>query len=362
MNRPKDKRNGMKHVILLCGGKSAEHDVSILSTAAVSRHIDRDRFWVSVVGIGRDGKSLPPSELREKLELDGEEELPVSASDNWLAYLLTLDPETTIVFPVLHGPHGEDGTVQGMLEVMGLPYVGAGVGASAVGMNKIYCKSILRDGGIPVLPWLTVNRAEWDRSHTRISGVIEAAFPYPVFVKPANMGSSVGISKSHDRQELQQHLEKGFRYDDYILLEPGIDAREIEVSVLGGFSPRASVPGEIIPVDEFYSYEAKYLKEGSRLLIPAPLAVAEVERIRQLAVEAFQVLQLEGMARVDFLMDKRSTEIWVNEPNTIPGFTQISMYPKLWEESGLSYSDLLVELMELGWQRYRRRSQFSVNR
>jgi D-alanine-D-alanine ligase len=275
---------------------------------------------------------------------------------------LSLDRKNTIVFPVLHGPLGEDGTVQGLLEVIGLPYVGAGVGASAVGMNKIYCKSILRAAGIPVLPWMTLNRAEWAGKQTESAKLVEEDLSYPIFVKPANMGSSVGINKSHDRVEFVRHVEIAFCYDDYVLLEPGIDAREIEVSVLGGFTPRVSVPGEIIPADEFYSYEAKYLKEGSRLLIPAPLSEAEVEKVRELGSRTFQALQLEGMARVDFLLERRSGELFVNEPNTIPGFTQISMYPKLWEESGLSYAKLLEELIELGFARHDRRSQLSVER
>jgi len=326
------------------------------------QNLDRSRFRLSVLGIGRDGISIPSDELRDKLELPSEDATPVSCPGNWISYLLSLDPESTVVFPVLHGPFGEDGSVQGMLELIGLPYVGAGVGPSAVGMNKIYCKSILKANRIPVLPWLAVNREEWDSDRTGMADATEAELSFPVFVKPANMGSSVGVSKSHTREELLHHLELAFRFDDHVLLEQGIEAREIEVSVLGGFSPRASVPGEIIPVDEFYSYEAKYLKEGSRLLIPAPLEDGEVRQIRELGIRSFQVLQLEGMARVDFLIDKKSREIWVNEPNTIPGFTKISMYPKLWEESGLSYPELLENLIQLGRERHKRRARLSVER
>lgn len=352
----------MRHIVVLCGGKSAEHDISLLSTAAVIKNLDSTRFQVSVVGIGRDGKSFLRSDLESELELDPDRERPAFPSDNWISYLLTVDPENSVVLPILHGPCGEDGTVQGMLEVLGLPYVGAGVGASAVGMNKIYCKSILRAVDIPVLPWLSVNGAEWGSSSSRVVKRAESELGYPIFVKPANMGSSVGINKSHGRGELMEHVEEAFAFDDYVVLEPGIDAREIEVSVLGGFVPCASVPGEIVPAEEFYSYEAKYLKEGSRLLIPAPLHETELEKIKKLSIKAFQALQLEGMARVDFLMDRKSGEIWVNEPNTIPGFTQISMYPKLWEASGLPYSKLLEKLIELGLERHQRRSKFSVSR
>ena len=351
----------MKHIVILCGGQSAEHEVSLLSTAAVIRHLDKNKYRVSVVGIGKDGKTLRASALLKQLEM-GEASLAVSAPENWVSYLLGLDPESVVVFPVLHGPYGEDGTVQGLLEVLGLPYVGAGVGPSAVGMNKIHCKSILQAEGVPVLPWISVSRAEWDANRAEVVRRAGEELRYPIFVKPANMGSSVGINKSHDETELQQHLATALRYDDYVLMEPGIEARELEVSVLGSFTPRASVPGEIVPVDEFYSYEAKYLKEGTDLLIPALLEQDEVVRLRELAVQAFQWLQLEGMARVDFLMDKSSGEIWVNELNTIPGFTQISMYPKLWKESGVGYSELLEELIQIGWERHRRRSQFSVER
>jgi D-alanine-D-alanine ligase len=328
----------------------------------VINHLDRTRFQVSVVGIGRDGKSFSRSALKSELQLDPAKELPAFPSDNWINYLPTVDPENSVVLPILHGPYGEDGTVQGMLEVLGLPYVGAGVGASAVGMNKIYCKSILRAVKIPVLPWLSVNCAEWGTSSSRVVERAEDELSYPIFVKPANMGSSVGINKSHSRNELLEHVKEALVYDDYVVLEPGLDAREIEVSVLGSFIPLASVPGEIVPAEEFYSYEAKYLKEGSRLLIPAPLDEAEAEKIRELSIKVFQALQLEGMARVDFLMERKSGKIWVNEPNTIPGFTQISMYPKLWEASGLPYSQLLERMIELGMERHSRRSQLSVSR
>jgi D-alanine-D-alanine ligase len=229
-------------------------------------------------------------------------------------------------------------------------------------MNKIYCKSILRAAGLPVLPWVSLNRDEWSKDLEGIVEVIETDLGYPVFVKPANMGSSVGINKSDDRLHFVEHVKTALEYDDYVLVEEGIAAREIEVAVLGGFEPRASIPGEIVPGDVFYSYEAKYLTEDSKLVIPAPLTPDQQTLLRDLAVETFKVLQLDGLARVDFLVDKDSGEAWVNEPNTIPGFTSISMYPKLWEESGVPYSRLLERLIELGRQRHLRRSRFSVDR
>ena len=356
------KTEAMLEVVVLCGGKSAEHDISLLSTAAVIGNLDTSKFTVSVIGIGRDGGTLPSGELRSLLKLAGSESIALPQTSDWVSYLRQLNPDRAVVFPVLHGPHGEDGTVQGLLELFGLPFVGPGVGGSAVGMNKIYCKSILRAAGLPVLPWVSLNREEWSKNSGKIVEVMESDLGYPVFVKPANMGSSVGINRSDDRLQIVEHVKTALEYDDYVLVEKGIAAREIEVAVLGSFEPQASVPGEIVPGDVFYSYEAKYLTEDSKLLIPAPLNSEQQSLLRDLAIEAFKVLQLDGLARVDFLLDKDSGEAWINEPNTIPGFTRISMYPKLWEESGVPYSRLLERLIELGRQRHLRRSRFSVDR
>lgn len=352
----------MKHVVLLCGGRSAEHEVSLVSVQFVMRSLDKQRFRVSVLGIKKNGLTMSAVELRDVLGDKDWEEIQFPEATGWITFLQGLDPGETVVFPVLHGPFGEDGTVQGVLEVLDLPYVGASVGGSAVGMNKAYCKAILRAAGLPVLPARTANLEEWKQSQSTVLDAAQREFRFPLFVKPANMGSSVGISRCVDGDQLQDAIEKAFGYDDYILIEQGVDAREIEVSVLGSLNPRASVPGEIIPDDLFYSYESKYISDSSRLVIPAELEADKSDQIRSLAVEVFKVLQLEGMARVDFLLEKQNGSIWINEPNTIPGFTDISMYPKLWEASGVTASDLLSELVEIGVERHFRRSRLRVDR
>jgi D-alanine-D-alanine ligase len=352
----------MKHVLVLCGGRSAEHEVSLLSAGSVLKHLDRDRYRISVLGIQKDGSIYPTRTIADKLGLKTTPEFHFPSGENWICVLAALSPPADLVFPVLHGPFGEDGTIQGVLEVLDIPYVGSGVWASAVGMNKICSKQILQQAGLPTLPCLSFSQSEWRENADALLERSEHQLHYPVFVKPANLGSSVGINKSKDREDLIQHVETGFRYDDHVLVEQGIEAREIEVSVLGNEQPRVSVAGEIIPSAEFYSYEAKYIDQSSQLLIPAPLSEDQMQRVQQLALRTFQVLQLEGMARVDFLMDKSTGDLWINEPNTIPGFTRISMYPKLWEASGLPYARLLDRLIELGLERHGRRSRFSVER
>lgn len=348
------------HVLVLCGGKSAEHEVSFLSAASVLDYLDPAKYRVSVIGIQKDGSLYPPEATVDRLKLDSAEKFQFPSGENWVCLLADLKPE--IVFPVLHGPFGEDGTIQGMLEVLDIPYVGAGVWGSAVAMNKIHSKKILLEEGLPVLPFISIPQTEWQGCGEDFSKLVADKLHYPVFVKPANLGSSIGINKSASRDDLIQHIEAAFRYDDFILVEQGIEAREIETSVLGNSRPQVSIAGEIIPSREFYTYEAKYLDQGSQLLIPAPLSGEEMKRVQELSIATFRVLQLEGMARIDFLMDKKSGQFWVNEPNTIPGFTHISMYPKLWQASGLSYPDLLDKLIDLGLERYGRRSRFSVER
>jgi D-alanine-D-alanine ligase len=229
-------------------------------------------------------------------------------------------------------------------------------------MNKIHSKKILAAAGLPVLPWFSIDRYDWETRRAEMVALAEAVSAYPLFVKPANLGSSIGINKSKNRESLQAHLEEAFRYDDFIVVEKGIEAREIEVSVLGNLEAQASVAGEIIPSREFYTYESKYHDNSSELLIPAPISESQMGEVRRLALEGYRALQLEGMARVDFLMDKQTGELWINEPNTIPGFTSISMYPKLWEASGLRYPELLDRLITLGIERYERRRRLSVDR
>jgi D-alanine-D-alanine ligase len=352
----------MRHVVILCGGRSAEHEVSLVSAASVIRNLDKSCYRVSVAGIRKDGSTYSPAELEEGLKLSANGLFAHLPGDNWLVELARMQPRPDVVFPVLHGPFGEDGTVQGAFELLDLPYVGAGVWGSAIGMNKIHSKKILSAAGLPVLPWLSFDRLDWEKRKDSVLTLAQSVSDFPLFVKPANLGSSIGINKSKDREGLVRHIEEALRYDDFVLVERGIEAREIEVSVLGNLDPRASMAGEIVPSREFYTYESKYLDETSELLIPARLSGPEMEQARRLAVDTYKTLQLEGMARVDLLMDKKTGELWINEPNTIPGFTSISMYPKLWEASGLGYADLLDELIELGLERYARRRRLSVDR
>jgi len=258
-----------------------------------------------------------------------------------------------VIFPVLHGTFGEDGTIQGLLELADVPYVGAGVLASSAGMDKDVMKRLFRDAGLPVVPWETVLRRDWEQDPAGVRKRIEKRLRYPLFVKPANLGSSVGITKVHEPQELQAAMDLAAQYDRKILVEKAVDAREIECAVLGNDNPEASLPGEIIPVNEFYDYEAKYIKEGSELVIPARLSPRQTKRVQELAVRAFKAIDCAGMGRVDFVLDRKSGRIFVMEINTIPGFTSISMYPKLWEASGVPYSKPLDRLIELALERHR---------
>ncbi|MCZ6877242.1 MAG: D-alanine--D-alanine ligase [Acidobacteria bacterium] len=359
MSRP---INTMKHVVVLCGGRSAEHEVSFLSARSILSRLNQAKYRISVVGIQKDGLLYSPEATRDKLGLESCQQFHFPSGKHWVCLLLDLDPVPDVVFPALHGPFGEDGTIQGTLEVLNIPYVGAGVRGSVVGLNKIHSKKILLDSGMPVLPYLSLAQAEWQEGAEDFLKLLEKQLHYPVFVKPANLGSSVGINRSKDRDELSEHIGVAFRYDDFIVIEEGIEAREIETSVLGNSQPEVSRAGEIIPSREFYSYEAKYHDKDTQLLIPAPLSEKQMQRVQELALATFRALQLEGMARVDFLMDKNTGQFWVSEANTIPGFTDISMYPRLWEASGLPYPELLDKLIDLGLERHRRRSRFSVER
>jgi D-alanine-D-alanine ligase len=271
-----------------------------------------------------------------------------------------------VIFPVLHGTFGEDGTIQGLLELADIAYVGAGVLGSSAGMDKDVMKALFRDAGLPMVKHVTVLRSQWGTAPRKVEKLVESKLKYPVFVKPANLGSSVGISKAHDRKELGPAIEEAARFDRKIVIEEGVGgkkhkAREIECAVLGNDDPKASVAGEIVPSKEFYDYDAKYLAEGSELVIPAKITKAEMKMVQALAVAAFQAVDCSGLARVDFLMDPKSRKIYVNEINTMPGFTAISMYPKLWAASGVSYPQLIDRLIQLGIERHedKKKNQYS---
>jgi len=352
---------------LIFGGRSGEHEVSLMSAQGVMAALDKDKYQVVPIGITKEGhwlasgdpmralssgsiaESHPAALLAEPSER-GLMRLEEQAHAKELAaiHISKLD----VIFPILHGPFGEDGTVQGLLELAGVPYVGAGVAASAVGMDKALFKDIMRARGLPVVPDVVLKRKTWEKDPEGTVALVEAEIGYDCFVKPANLGSSVGISKAHNRTELRAALDEAAHYDRKLIVEVAVDAREIEVSVLGNDEPSASVPGEIVPCNEFYDYSAKYLDDDSELLIPAPITPDLADRIRKMAVGAYLAIDCAGLARVDFLLDRRTEQLYINEVNTLPGFTPISMYPKLWEASGLSYPELIDRLIELALERH----------
>ncbi len=359
---------------VLFGGRSAEHEVSLVSAASVLRGLDSKKFEVIPIGITKAGRWVLPrqlasgepthTELRRALTNGRAVSLPAEPGAGAVAR-----PEAEsraplqfdVLFPVLHGTFGEDGTVQGLLELADIPYVGAGVLGSALGMDKEVQKRLFLQAKLPVAKFASVLRREWEAARARALQRARS-IRLPVFVKPANLGSSVGITKVKRAGELEAAIEHAFEFDRKVLVEQGIAGREIEVSVLGNDEPRASLPGEVIPAREFYDYTAKYLEDSTRFLVPAKLKPAQVRRFQELAVEAFRALDCAGMARVDFLLERRSGRIYLNEVNTIPGFTAISMYPKLWEASGLPYGKLLEWLIELALERHREklRTRFSI--
>ncbi len=393
---------------ILFGGRSGEHEVSLLSAASVFNAIDKNKYEVVPIGITKQGhwvtsgdaerllKGKSKSEDQRHLRAGDPEATPAAAvlatgesvvvppephqpgsglaafqTDNALVRRATDRAiNVDVIFPVLHGTFGEDGTIQGLLELADLPYVGAGVLGSAAGMDKDIMKALFRANSLPIVKHVTVLRGDWDTEPKKVQKLVESKLKYPVFVKPANLGSSVGISKAHDRKELGPAIDEAARYDRKIVIEQGVGglkkkAREIECAVLGNDTPAASVPGEIVPGQEFYDYNAKYLDEGSQLIIPAKLSKTETKKVQQLAIAAFKAVDCSGLARVDFLMEPaagtKSGKIYLNEINTMPGFTSISMYPKLWAATGVTYPALIERLIELGLDRHqeKKKNQYS---
>ncbi len=384
---------------ILFGGRSGEHEVSLLSAASVLKAIDPAKYDVVPIGITKEGRWLTAEHAERLLKGEarhlraGDPEATPGAAVLAAGESVVVPPEPThreagltpfqtdssvlrraadrainvdVIFPVLHGTFGEDGTIQGLLELADIAYVGAGVLGSAAGMDKDVMKSLFRAAGLPIVKHVTVLRGQWEREPKKVQKLVESKLKYPVFVKPANLGSSVGISKAHDRKELGSAIEEAAKFDRKIVIEEGVGgkknkAREIECSVLGNDDPKASLAGEIVPCKEFYDYDAKYLDEGSELVIPAKLTKAEMKKVQALAVAAFQAVDCSGLARVDFLMDPKSRKLYVNEINTMPGFTSISMYPKLWAATGVSYPELIERLIQLGLDRHadKKRNQYS---
>ena len=348
---------------VLFGGRSGEHEVSLASAASVIRGLDPDQYEAVPIGITKDGHWLVGEGAVKMLPevLKGGRRVMLTA-DPTEAALVPLDrgagaQRLDVIFPVMHGTFGEDGTIQGMLELAGLPYVGAGVLGSAIGMDKDVSKRLCQEAGIPVVPWVTIQRWTWEKEPEAVRAEIEGKFEYPVFVKPATLGSSVGMSKVHNAEELAPALNLACEYGMKILVEKAVTAREIEVSVLGNHEPQASVPGEIVPHREFYDYTAKYLEDGTQLIIPAALKPSQVTRIQSLALKTFRTLGLSGMARIDFFLEKKRGKLYLNEANTIPGFTSISMYPKLWEASGISFRELIDKLIDLALEMHNEKTR-----
>ncbi|MDX1664216.1 MAG: D-alanine--D-alanine ligase family protein [Candidatus Promineifilaceae bacterium] len=376
MNEQKPQGNGQQRrlrVGIIFGGRSSEHEVSLMSARSVMEALDSSRYEVVPVGIDRQGRWLLGDAMAALADAEGAAASPATLlPDPQSAALMRVAPQEPgmtalseaaqldVILPVLHGPYGEDGTLQGLLELAGLPYVGAGVVGSAVGMDKAIFKSVMTAHDIPVLPWRLVLASDWRSTPDDVLGAVEQALTYPLFVKPANLGSSVGVGKAQDRASLRAALDEAARYDRRLVVEQGIEARELEVSVLGNDDPIASVVGEIRPQREFYDYVAKYVSDDSELLIPAPLPAAVSEAVRALAVRAYRAIDCAGLGRVDVLLDRRSNAIFLNEINTIPGFTKISMYPKLWEASGISYSELLDRLIALALERHAEKQQLKT--
>ncbi len=344
-------------LVVLFGGQSAEHDVSRVTAAHVLRAADPLRYDVQPIAITRDGQWVLAENAARALAM-GAHTLPAALDAAGPAidpsHALRSPDATTpvVVFPLMHGPLGEDGTIQGMLELLDVAYVGSGVLGSAIGMDKAAAKELLAHRSIPVTPWITVHAHERRADTARVAA---DQLGLPVFVKPANMGSSIGVSRAADVDELDAALDLAFSYDEVVVIEEAITGREIEVAVLGDLDPRASVPGEIVPSHTFYDYADKYLDDGAKLLVPAPLDEHETAEVQQLALTVFRALRGSGMARVDFFYEEGGRGFLCNEINTIPGFTPISMYPKLWQASGVEYSELIDELVRLALARHARR-------
>ena len=334
------------HVVVLFGGQSAEHDVSCVTAAHVIKALDSSKYDITAVGITREGKWVVAQPQADVLVAEGE---PTSITP---IVEQARGDARTVIFPLLHGPLGEDGTIQGVLELANIAYVGTGVLGSAVAMDKGVAKQVLHANGIPQPKYVSLREA-----HVNEAALLHAAdtLGLPVFVKPANMGSSVGVSKAHSIDEMRSAVEHALTYDEWVLIEEAVVGREIEVAVLGNVHARASIPGEIIPGNEFYDYADKYIGDGAQLIVPANLTADEVEAVQHLAIVIFHTLRAEGMARVDFFYEQHGRGFLCNEINTIPGFTPISMYPKLWQASGMSYPALLDELIMLALDRFSRR-------
>jgi D-alanine-D-alanine ligase len=369
------KKTAKIRVGVLYGGRSGEHDVSLCSAASVVEALDKNKYKVIAIGIDRKGKWYVQEKPQVIPHKDFGKVLALKKKGKWLVnhfqqnnqlHLCDLNNKNKkviidVVFPVLHGTFGEDGTLQGLLELAMVPYVGADVIGSSVGMDKDVAKRLLRDAGIPVVSSITINKSEWKANTQNIIQCVVEKLGLPLFVKPVCTGSSVGVKKVKEKEHLQKAVNFAFQFDTRVMIEKAIDCREIECAVLGNENPQASILGEIIPRHEFYSYEAKYIDpDGAALIIPAKIDSALSDKIRKFAVDGYKSLGCCGMARVDFFLDKNTNEFYLNEINTLPGFTSISMYPKLWDATGIKYNKLLDKLIELALERHKKKLEIKT--
>jgi len=360
---------------IIFGGRSGEHEVSFCSASSIIKAIDKDKYTVVPIGITKEGRWISPQDSELALQsgkIDGKNTV-ILLNDSFSKSLVCIDnnqrldkssalEKLDVIFPVLHGPYGEDGTVQGLLELANIPYVGAGVAASAISMDKDLMKIIFQQKNLPILKWMTIKRKEWQKDKEKILSLIQNGFGYPLFVKPTNLGSSVGITKVHKKEELEKAIDLASSYDRKILIEKGLEeVREIECGVLGNDEPRASVVGEVKPAGEFYDYDSKYIDKETQLIIPADLPDEVSQEVQRIALRAFKAVDAAGMARVDFFVSKKENKIYLSEINTIPGFTSSSMYPRLWEASGISYPELIDRLIQLALERHQDKKQNKIS-
>ncbi len=360
---------------LIFGGRSGEHEVSFCSASSIIKAIDKDKYTVVPIGITKEGRWISPQDSELALQsgrIEGKNTV-ILLNDPSGRALVRIDnnqrldkssalERLDVIFPVLHGPYGEDGTVQGLLELADIPYVGAGVAASAISMDKDLMKIIFKQRDLPILKWMTIKRKEWQKDKEKILSLVQDDFEYPLFVKPTNLGSSVGITKVHKKEELDKAIDLASSYDRKILIEEGLEeVREIECSVLGNDEPQVSVVGEVKPAGEFYDYDSKYIDKETQLIVPADLPDGVSRKVQEIALRAFKAVDAAGMARVDFFVSKKENKIYLSEINTIPGFTSVSMYPRLWEASGISYAGLIDRLIQLALERHQDKKQNKIS-
>lgn len=360
---------------LIFGGRSGEHEVSFYSACSIIKAIDKDKYTVVPIGITKKGRWISPQDSELALQsgrIEGKNTV-ILLNDPSGRALIRIDnnqrldrslalERLDLIFSVLHGPYGEDGTVQGLLELADIPYVGAGVAASAISMDKDLMKIIFKQSDLPILKWITIKRKEWQKDKEKILSLVQDDFEYPLFVKPTNLGSSVGITKVHKKEELDKAIDLASSYDRKILIEEGLEeVREIECGVLGNDEPQTSVVGEVKPAGEFYDYDSKYIDEETQLIVPADLPDGVSRKVQEIALRAFKAVDAAGMARVDFFVSKKENKIYLSEINTIPGFTSVSMYPRLWEASGIPYSDLIDQLIQMALERHQDKKQNKIS-